>query len=92
MEESQEYAIDRDNHLRGKMTATGFRAENKIREDIYRTLGEESGIDLQIKNGLVEVSGMVDTDDAISWIVDSIRSIKGVQEVKSKLRVKPFNL
>ena len=88
MKDGQDYAIEHDNNLTGHMT---YRSSDKIREDIYQTLGDESGIDIDVVNGIVNVTGMVDTEEAIGWISDRIRDVKGVEDVKMNVLVKPFN-
>ena len=90
--ESREYAKDHDAHLKGLPTSTSTsRDAQKIYQDIYQALGEESGIDLYVKDGIVTVCGLVDRQDEISWVVDRIREVRGVTDVKNELKVKPFN-
>jgi osmotically-inducible protein OsmY len=91
--ESQEYAQDRDLNLKGGPASGNDQhsLDVKIRKEIYKALGDESGIDLHVKNGVVRVTGEVDTSDAMNWVIDTIRSLKSVKDVRNELHSKPFN-
>ena len=93
--ESKEYAQTHDANLTGKpagnTSSSSSRASEKIFKDIYQVLGEESGIDLDVNGGVVTVCGMVDTQETMPWVIDRIRSVKGVTDVINEMKVKPFN-
>ncbi len=91
--ESQEYAQDYDANLKGSPHSgiDQHSSDVKIRKEIYRALGDESGVDLHVKNGIVRVTGEVDTRDTMMWVIDAIRGLKGVKEVRNELHAKPFN-
>lgn len=58
------------------------RANQKIREEIYEAIGEESGIDVHVREGVVGLTGVVDTEGSLDFIESRVR------EVENELRVK----
>ncbi len=66
--------------------------QEKILQDIYHALGDQGGIDLEVKNGHVKVSGVVDNHSDLERVINTILEIDGVSEVFNDLRVKPESL
>ena len=60
----------------------------KIRNEICRVLGEESGIDISVREGIVRLTGVVDTEESLDFIEGAVREIPGVDDVENELRVK----
>jgi BON domain len=97
--ESKEYAQDRDLNLRGDVKRPGMHAQDygasrsndSIRKEIYKRLGEESGIDIKVEAGTVRICGMVDNEDIKASLTDTIQGISGVTDVIDETKVKPFN-
>jgi osmotically-inducible protein OsmY len=59
-----------------------------LREAIYKVLGEESGIDIHVHDGIVRLTGLVDAEGAIEFIEGAVRDIPGVDDVENELQVK----
>lgn len=59
-----------------------------IREKIYKVLGEESGIDIYVYDGIVRLSGVVDTEESLDFIETAVREVLGVDDVENDLTVK----
>ena len=63
-------------------------ANQKIREEIYEAIGEESGIDVHVREGIVRLTGVVDTEESLDFIESRVRELPGVDDVENELRVK----
>lgn len=63
-------------------------ANQKIREEIYEAIGEESGIDVHVREGIVRLTGVVDTEESLDYIESTIRELDGVDDVENELTVK----
>lgn len=59
-----------------------------IREKIYKVLGEESGIDIHVHDGIVRLTGVVDTEESLDFIETAVREVLGVDDVENELTVK----
>ena len=75
---------ERESHVRNP-------ENDKIRKEIYRVLGEESGVDIHVRGGIVRLTGEVDTKQIYTSVETNVKEVKGVQKVINELRVKPFN-
>lgn len=64
------------------------KSNQKIREEIYEAIGEESGIDVHVKGGIVRLTGVVDTAGSLDFIESTIRELPGVRDVENELTVK----
>jgi osmotically-inducible protein OsmY len=60
----------------------------KIREEIYEAIGEESGIDVHVREGIVRLTGVVDTEESLDFIESAVRELPGVDDVENELTVK----
>ena len=83
-EESREFAHDYDRNL--TLGSNDF-----VRNEIYQALGNESGVDVHVKNGVVILTGMVDHEEMRAAAEDLIKNIPGVYEVINELTVKKLN-
>lgn len=64
------------------------RSNAEVREEIYRALGEESGIDVHVHEGIVRLTGVVDTEESLDFIEATVRELPGVDDVENELTVK----
>lgn len=61
----------------------------ELRELIYRALGDQSGVDIDIEeNGSVWLSGTVDDERSKAWVAETVRDVAGVKEVVNNLTIK----
>jgi osmotically-inducible protein OsmY len=70
------------------MEKTQIKSNQKIREEIYEAIGEESGIDVHVRDGMVRLTGLVDTEESIDFIESAVRQLDGVDDVENELKVK----
>lgn len=63
-------------------------SNQEIREEIYAALGEESGIDVHVREGIVRLTGVVDTAESLEFIEGAVRELPGVDDVENELTVK----
>lgn len=76
---------------KGQMTSIRnnlHRSNQEVREEIYRALGEESGIDVHVHEGIVRLTGVVDTEESLDFIEATVRELPGVDDVDNELTVK----
>ncbi len=66
----------------------GSLTNQEIREEIYAALGEESGIDVHVREGIVRLTGVVDTAESLDFIEGTVRDLPGVDDVENELTVK----
>ena len=66
----------------------GSLTNQEIREEIYAALGEESGIDVHVREGIVRLTGVVDTTESLDFIEGTFRDLPGVDDVEYELTVK----
>lgn len=71
-----------NNHL------TSIKSNKEIREEIYQALGEESGINVHVQDGVVRLTGVVDTEESLDFIETTVRNLPGVDDVDNELTVK----
>ena len=98
-DESKEYAQDRDFNLKGGIKRPGMHAQDygasrssdAIRKEIYKRLGDESGLDIKVEGGVVRLCGVVDNEDIKASIPDTVRAISGVLDVIDEIKVKRLN-
>lgn len=64
------------------------RSNEDVRKEIYQALGEESGIDVHVHEGIVRLTGVVDTEEALDFIEAAVRELPGVDDVENELTVK----
>jgi osmotically-inducible protein OsmY len=64
------------------------RSNEEVRKEIYRALGEESGIDVHVHEGIVRLTGVVDTEESLDFIETTVRELPGVDDVENELTVK----
>ncbi|MEA9357359.1 BON domain-containing protein [Bacteriovorax sp. PP10] len=64
------------------------RSNEEVRKEIYRALGEESGIDVHVHEGIVRLTGVVDTEESLDFIESTVRELPGVDDVENELTVK----
>ena len=64
------------------------RTNEAVRNNIYKVLGEESGIDIHVHEGIVRLTGVVDTEESLDFIESAIREVEGVDDVENELTVK----
>ena len=64
------------------------RSNKEVREEIYQALGEESGIDVYVHEGIVRLTGFVDTEESLEFIEVTVRELPGVYDVDNELTVK----
>ena len=64
------------------------KSNNEVREEIYQALGEESGIEVHVHEGIVRLTGVVATEESIDFIEATIRELPGVDDVDNELTVK----
>lgn len=64
------------------------KSNQEVREEIYKTLGEESGIDVHVHEGIVRLTGVVDTEESLDFIESVVRELPGVDDVENELTVK----
>ncbi len=65
-----------------------IKSNEQIRKDIYRAVGDESGIDVHVHDGIVRLTGVVDTKESLDFIESAIRDLPGVDDVENELTVK----
>lgn len=65
-----------------------IKSNQKIREEIYEAIGEESGIDVHVREGIVRLTGVVDTEGSLDFIESVVRELSGVDDVENELTVK----
>lgn len=69
--------------------STGQAMTNEeVRKEIYAALGEESGIDVHVREGIVRLTGVVDTEESLDFIEGAVRNLPGVDDVENELTVK----
>ena len=66
----------------------GSISNQEFREEIYAALGEESGIDVHVREGIVRLTGVVDTAESLDFIEGTVRDLPGVDDVENELTVK----
>lgn len=64
------------------------RTNEEVRKEIYSALGEESGIDVHVHEGIVRLTGVVDTEESLDFIEATVRELPGVDDVDNELTVK----
>jgi len=64
------------------------RSNEDVRNEIYQALGEESGIDVHVHEGIVRLTGVVDTEESLDFIEATVRELPGVDDVDNELTVK----
>lgn len=64
------------------------KSNQEVREEIYKALGEESGIDVHVREGIVRLTGVVDTEESLDFIESAVRELPGVDDVENELTVK----
>jgi osmotically-inducible protein OsmY len=64
------------------------RSNEDVRKEIYQALGEESGIDVHVHEGIVRLTGVVDTEESLDFIEATVRELPGVDDVDNELTVK----
>lgn len=64
------------------------RSDQEVREEIYQALGEESGIDVHVHEGIVTLTGVVDTEESLEFVESTVRELPGVDDVNNELTVK----
>ncbi len=64
------------------------RTNEGVRKNIYKVLGEESGIDIHVHEGIVRLTGVVDTEESLDFIESAVREVEGVDDVENELTVK----
>lgn len=64
------------------------RSNEDVRKEIYEALGEESGIDVHVHEGIVRLTGVVDTVESLDFIESTVRELPGVDDVDNELTVK----
>ena len=64
------------------------RSNEDVRKEIYKALGEESGIDVHVHEGIVRLTGVVDTEESLDFIEATVRELPGVDDVDNELTVK----
>lgn len=64
------------------------KTNEQIRKEIYKAVGEESGIDIHVHEGIVRLTGVVDTEESLDFIESTIRELPGVDDVENELTVK----
>ena len=65
-----------------------IRSDQEVREEIYQALGEESGIDVHVHEGIVTLTGVVDTEESLEFVEAAVRELPGVDDVNNELTVK----
>ncbi len=65
-----------------------IKSNEQIRKEIYKAVGEESGIDVHVYDGIVRLTGVVDTEESLDFIESTIRELPGVDDVENELTVK----
>lgn len=65
-----------------------MKTNQEVREEIYKALGEESGIDVHVHEGIVRLTGTVDTEESLDFIESTVRELPGVDDVENELTVK----
>lgn len=65
-----------------------MKSNQEVREEIYKALGEESGIDVHVHEGIVRLTGTVDTEESLEFIESAVRELPGVDDVENELTVK----
>lgn len=65
-----------------------IRSDQEVREEIYQALGEESGIDVHVHEGIVTLNGVVETEESLDFIETTVRELPGVDDVNNELTVK----
>lgn len=80
-DESREFAKDYDKNLT-------IGSNDSIRKEIYEALGDESGVDVHVNNGIVILTGLVDHVEMRTSAEDAVKNIPGVHEVINELTVK----
>lgn len=64
------------------------KTNQEVREEVYKALGEESGIDVHVHEGIVRLTGVVDTEESLDFIETAVRELPGVDDVENELTVK----
>lgn len=64
------------------------RTDAQVRKEIYEALGEESGIDVHVHEGIVRLTGTVDTEESLDFVESAVRELPGVDDVENELTVK----
>jgi osmotically-inducible protein OsmY len=64
------------------------RSNEDIRKEIYQALGDESGIDVHVHEGIVRLTGVVDTEESLDFIEETVRNLPGVDDVYNELTIK----
>ena len=64
------------------------KSNQEIRQEVYDSLGEESGIDVHVWDGIVRLTGVVDTEESLGFIETTVRELPGVADVENELTVK----
>ncbi len=65
-----------------------MKTNQEVREEIYKALGKESGIDVHVNEGIVRLTGVVDTEESLEFIESAVRELPGVDDVENELTVK----
>lgn len=65
-----------------------IKSNEEIRKEIYKAVGEESGIDVHVYDGIVRLTGVVDTEESLDFIESAVRELPGVDDVENELTVK----
>lgn len=76
---------------KGQLTNTKnniIRTNEEVKKEIYFALGEESGIDVHVHEGIVRLTGVVDTEESLDFIEATVRELPGVDDVDNEMTVK----
>jgi len=64
------------------------RSNEDVRKEIYQALGEESGIDVHVHEGIVRLTGVLDPEESLDFIEATVRELPGVDYWYKELTVK----
>lgn len=64
------------------------KTNEQIKQEIYKAIGKDSGIEVQVHDGVVKLSGFVTTPESLDFIESTIRELPGVDEIENELQVK----
>ncbi len=71
-----------------EIVTTDHSSNSAIRKKIYKVLGEESGINVHVYEGIVRLTGVVETEESLEFIESAVREVIGVDDVENELTVR----
>lgn len=66
-------------------------SNDTIKDEIYQALGDKSGVDVHVNNGVVILTGAVDNDDRKAQVEYMVKNVPGVHEVINEITLKRMN-